>query len=80
MAAEETYTCEQLFSFNIHELIPNPGQPRIYFDPAAFYELTYSIIQHNLLSLIHFRVDNSKYIITGERWSMAARRPGSLLF
>ncbi len=77
MATEETYISNQLYLVNLLELAPDPGQPRKYFDPQALDELTASIVRNNVLSPIHFRVENGiKYIVTGERRCLAAQKAG----
>jgi len=77
MAATETYAPNHLYNIPLAEIMPDPNQPRKYFDPAALEELTASIAQNNVMVPIFFRVENSlKYIVAGERRCTAARKAG----
>ena len=77
MATTETYEPNRLYNIPLAELMPDPNQPRKYFDPVALEELTASIAQNGVMSPIFFRVENGlKYIVAGERRCTAARKAG----
>ena len=69
MATNETYVPGQLYLINLNELLPDPDQPRKYFDPAALTEMVDSIKEHGIIQPPTFRIDAGglKYIVTGER-------------
>jgi ParB family transcriptional regulator, chromosome partitioning protein len=73
----ETYVPNQLYSIPLAELLPDPNQPRKYFDPVAMEELTASVKQNNVMAPIFFRVENGvKFIVAGERRCAAAGQAG----
>jgi ParB family chromosome partitioning protein len=77
VATTETYEPNRLYAIHLAELMPDPNQPRKYFDPAALEELTASVAQNGVMSPIFFRVENGlKYIVAGERRCAAARKAG----
>jgi ParB family transcriptional regulator, chromosome partitioning protein len=77
MATTETYVPNQLYIIPLAEILPDPNQPRKYFDPAALDELTASIAQNNVMVPIFFRVETGlKYSVAGERRCAAARKAG----
>jgi ParB family chromosome partitioning protein len=77
VATTETYEPNRLYNIPLAELMPDPNQPRKYFDPVALEELTASIAQNGVMSPIFFRVENGlKYIVAGERRCTAARKAG----
>ncbi|MCX5855591.1 MAG: ParB/RepB/Spo0J family partition protein [Deltaproteobacteria bacterium] len=77
MATTETYAPNRLYTIPLAELMPDPNQPRKYFDPVALEELTASVAQNGVMSPIFFRVENGlKYIVAGERRCAAARKAG----
>jgi len=77
MAATEPYVRNQLYSIPLAELLPDPNQPRKFFDPVALAELAASIAQHGILEPILFRVENGlSYVVAGERRCAAARQAG----
>lgn len=56
---------EQLF---IHDIVPNPFQPRKEFNQASLQELAHSIKQHGLAQPVIVRRVNDKYeLVVGER-------------
>lgn len=59
-------------------LVPNPHQPRKYFDEARLEELTKSVKQEGVLSpiVIEDAGDGKFYIIAGERRTRASRAAG----
>jgi ParB family chromosome partitioning protein len=77
VATTETYAPNRLYTIPLAELMPDPNQPRKYFDPVALEELTASIAQNGVMSPIFFRVENGlKYIVAGERRCAAGRKAG----
>jgi ParB family transcriptional regulator, chromosome partitioning protein len=77
MATTETYAPNQLYNIPLADLLPDPNQPRKYFDPAALDELTASVARNNVMSPIFFRVEKDcKYIVAGERRCVAATKAG----
>jgi len=77
MAATEPYVRNQLYSLPLEELLPDPNQPRKFFDSAALAELAASITQHGVLEPIIFRVEKGlNYVVAGERRCAAARQAG----
>ena len=77
MATTETYAPNRLYTIPLAELMPDPNQPRKYFDPVALEELTASVAQNGVMSPIFFRVENGlKYIVAGERRCAAGRKAG----
>ena len=77
MATAETYAPNQLYNIPLADILPDPNQPRKYFDPSALEELTASVAQNNVMVPIFFRVEGGlKYIVAGERRCTAARKAG----
>jgi ParB family transcriptional regulator, chromosome partitioning protein len=77
MAKTQTYVPKKLYTIALAELLPDPNQPRKYFDPAAMEELTASIAQNGVMSPIFFRMEKGlKYIVAGERRCIAAKKAG----
>ena len=65
---------ETVREVSIHDLHPNPYQPRKTFQPEAIEELKQSILQHGILQpLIVRRVPNGFEIVVGERRYRAAK-------
>src|SRR5437016_830059 len=61
----------------IHEIVPNPEQPRRYFDDEALGLLADSIRRHGLLQpLVVRRIAGRYELIAGERRLRAAARAG----
>src|SRR2546426_4382057 len=61
----------------IHEIVPNPEQPRRQFDEEALGLLADSIRRHGLLQpLVVRRIAGRYELIAGERRLRAARRAG----
>src|SRR5437763_5941211 len=61
----------------IHEIVPNPEQPRRHFDDEALGQLADSIRRHGLLQpLVVRRVAGRYELIAGERRLRAATRAG----
>lgn len=72
------YEKGSLYLFPLNCLIPDPEQPRKYFDKQALAELQASIQSHGVLQPILVRAvgDGSFYIVSGERRFQAARNAG----
>src|SRR6266550_2941472 len=61
----------------IHEIVPNPEQPRRHFDDEALGQLADSIRRHGLLQPLVVRHIAGRYeLIAGERRLRAATRAG----
>ncbi len=64
-------------SVAIHEIVPNPDQPRRHFDDEALSQLAESIGRHGLLQpLVVRRIAGRYELIAGERRLRAATRAG----
>ena len=62
---------------SLHEIVPNPEQPRRYFDDEALASLADSIRRHGLLQpLVVRRIAGRYELIAGERRLRAAMRAG----
>ncbi len=73
-----TYEKGKLYQLSIAKLIPDPDQPRKFFDEQALGELQASIASHGILQPILVREgEGGKFIIvSGERRYQAARNAG----
>lgn len=61
----------------VNNILPNPFQPRINFDPAAIEELKMSIIANGLIQPVTVRRLNNNYqLISGERRLRACKEIG----
>lgn len=61
----------------VEKIVPNPHQPRIYFDEAKLEELSESIREHGILQPLIVGLAGSGYeLIAGERRLQAAKRVG----
>ncbi|MCK9195501.1 MAG: ParB/RepB/Spo0J family partition protein [Syntrophales bacterium] len=78
MSSDENFISNQLYIIPLNDLLPDPDQPRKYFDPVALAELTESIRQQGILQPPLFRrgPDGLLYIVAGERRCSAARKAG----
>lgn len=66
-----------LRELSLHEVVPNPDQPRKVFDEDELEELADSIRQNGILQpLVVRRKDNAYQIVAGERRYQAAKRAG----
>jgi ParB family transcriptional regulator, chromosome partitioning protein len=64
---------------DIDRVVPNPSQPRLFFDEARLEELTTSIRENGVLQPILVRPFGNQYqLIAGERRLSAAQRAGLL--
>ncbi|WP_027326870.1 ParB/RepB/Spo0J family partition protein [Helicobacter pametensis] len=67
-------TQERVVEIGLDQIIPNPYQPRKYFDPLALQELADSIREHGLLQPILVYEDGGQYVlIAGERRLRASK-------
>jgi len=68
----------QLYQISLSRLIPDPEQPRKFFDEQSLAELTASIASHGVLQPILVRegVEGDFIIVSGERRFQAARNAG----
>lgn len=69
---------EQVVNIPLANIVPNPHQPRLHFDPEKLGELASSIKEHGIFQpLIVTRVDAKNYeLIAGERRLQAAKTLG----
>lgn len=72
------YKDGDFFSVEVSQIVPNPDQPRKYFDEQALEELTHSIKQNGVLQpvIIRFGQDGKIYLVAGERRYRAAKMAG----
>lgn len=68
----------EFFQVNVADILPNPDQPRQYFDPIKMEELADSIRQRGVLQPILIRFGNKKeiYLVAGERRWRASKMAG----
>lgn len=68
---------EILTKIPINDILPNPFQPRVNFDPAAIEELKISIMSNGLIQPITVRRFNNSYqLVSGERRLRACKEIG----
>ncbi len=74
----ETYVKGQMYQLSMFQLIPDPDQPRKFFDEQALVELAASIASHGVLQPILVRegAEGKFIIVSGERRYQAARNAG----
>ena len=66
-----------ILTLGVHEIQPNPVQPRKHFDPEALEELSSSIRNYGLLNPLTVRLRNGRYeLVAGERRLRAAKLAG----
>lgn len=72
------YKDGDFFSVEVGQIVPNPDQPRKYFDEQALEELSHSIKQNGVLQpvIIRFGQDGKIYLVAGERRYRAAKMAG----
>lgn len=72
------YKDGDFYNVDIDMIMPNPSQPRKYFDPTALDELTQSIKRKGVLQPVIIRQgdDNKFYLVAGERRFRAAKKAG----
>jgi len=67
----------EMVSLDISEIVPNPDQPRKYFDEEKLAELAESIRQYGVIQPLVVKKDGDKYrIVAGERRYRAAKLAG----
>ncbi len=67
----------EMVSLDISEIVPNPDQPRKYFDDEKLAELAESIRQYGIIQPLVVKKDGDKYrIVAGERRYRAAQLAG----
>ena len=73
-----TFQKGRIYRLNADELLPDPAQPRQYFDEEALNELADSINRHGILQPIIFRQtsDGRLFVVAGGRRLAAARKAG----
>jgi ParB family transcriptional regulator, chromosome partitioning protein len=66
------------FQVNVEDILPNPDQPRQYFDPVKMEELAESIRQKGVLQpiIIRFGEERKIYLVAGERRWRASKMAG----
>jgi len=71
------YQTDQISFVPVDNIVPNPAQPRKYFDPEDLRELAGSIARYGVLQPLTVRCNNRKYeLVAGERRLRAARLAG----
>jgi ParB family chromosome partitioning protein len=75
---KSSYEKGKLYQIPLTQLIPDPEQPRKFFDEQALAELQASIVSHGVLQPILVRNGNegTLYIVSGERRYQAAKNAG----
>lgn len=79
MAEQKNILERKLENVPLAEILPDPNQPRKYFNEDALNELANSIRKHGVLQPIILRRDgnaNSTFIVAGERRFQATKRLG----
>jgi ParB family chromosome partitioning protein len=73
-----TYEKGKLYDLNIADLLPDPDQPRKYFDEQALAELKASIEKHGVLQpvLVRQSADGTLLLASGERRFQASKLAG----
>jgi len=73
-----TYEKGKLYQLPLTKLIPDPEQPRRFFDEQALAEQQASVVSHGVLQPILVRegVEGNFYIVSGERRYQAAKNAG----
>ena len=68
---------EKIYQLPLNEIIPNPKQPRKYFDDEALKELSESIRLHGIIQPLVLNKEGGQYVIVaGERRYRAAKLAG----
>ena len=71
------YQTDQIYFLDLSEVVPNPAQPRKYFDATDLKELADSISRYGVLQPLTVRRQNRGYeLVAGERRLRAARLAG----
>ena len=79
-ATAVTYEKGKLYDLNIADVLPDPEQPRKYFDEQALADLKASIEKHGVLQpvLVRQSADGSLLLVSGERRFQASKLAGCL--
>ena len=68
---------DKIVELPLSKIVPNPYQPRVYFDEESINELAESIEQHGLLQpIVVIEQDQEYVLIAGERRVRASRVAG----
>lgn len=71
------FLSRRVFYLNVDQILPNPSQPRRYFDEASLSELSRSILRYGIIQPLTVRRGTQGYeLIAGERRLRAARLAG----
>jgi len=71
------YQTDQIFFLDLGDIVPNPAQPRKYFDATDLRELADSITRYGVLQPLTVRRQGRSYeLVAGERRLRAARLAG----
>lgn len=71
------FPSRRVLELPIHQIAPNPNQPRTYFDPNALHELADSIAVHGVLQPLTVRSTKDGWqLVSGERRLRAAKLAG----
>ena len=71
------YQTDQIFFLELGDVVPNPAQPRKYFDATDLRELADSITRYGILQPLTVRRQGANYeLVAGERRLRAARLAG----
>ena len=71
------YHTDQIYFLDLGSILPNPAQPRKYFDAVDLQELADSIARYGVLQPLTVRRHNQQYeLVAGERRLRAARLAG----
>ena len=79
-SAQVTYEKGKLYDLNITDVLPDPEQPRKYFDEQALADLKASIEKHGVLQpvLVRQGADGALLLVSGERRFQASKLAGCL--
>jgi len=77
-SVQVTYEKGKLYDLNIADVLPDPEQPRKYFDEKALTELKVSIEKHGVLQpvLVRQGADGGLLLVSGERRYQASKLAG----
>ena len=71
------YQTDQIYFLHLGDIIPNPAQPRKYFDTSELKELAESLLRYGVLQPLTVRRQGGKFeLVAGERRLRAARLAG----
>lgn len=76
-AAEKSVASQEVIEVPVGKIVPNPHQPRLYFNEEKLDELARSIKEHGILQPLTVTKNGDMYeLIAGERRFQAAKRAG----